>query len=165
MIFLKFKIRFLILTLLKSRIWFWIFTYCRINSQILDYKTMKINNEFLDYYPLHDRNICKWYRPPNKITNLIIDFKFSKSKKWFWNLWVQNPKSDFIFRFWGGGRLHHFHIYSNDIWLSKSKIWFCILYFQNQKTDFGIYKFRIQNLILFLDFEGGWASASLSYIL
>ena len=39
-------------------------------------------------------------------------------------------KSKILFYFYilrVGGRLHHFHIYCNDIWLSKSKIWFWIL--------------------------------------
>ena len=53
----------------------------------------------------------------------------------------------------GGGRLYHFHIYIRI----KSA-------FQNPKYDYRFYIFKIKNLIVILDFKGGWASASLSHI-
>ena len=36
--------------------------------------------------------------------------------------------------------------------------------FQNPKSDFIFYIFKVKNLILIIDFEGGWPSTSLSYI-
>ena len=36
--------------------------------------------------------------------------------------------------------------------------------FQNPKSDFIFYIFKVKNLILIIDFEGGWSSTSLSYI-
>ena len=48
---------------------------------------------------------------------------------------------------------------------TKSQIWLLILNFQNQKNDFGIYKFKIKNLILFLDFEGVGVCITFIYIL
>ena len=155
MIFLKFKIRFLILTLLKSRIWFWIFTYCKPWKSIMSFW---IITHCMIATSASDTD----HQTKSQIWLLILNFQNQKNDFGIYKFKIQNLI--LFLDFEGGGRLHHFHIYSNDIWLSKSKIWFCILYFQNQKTDFGIYKFKIQNLILVLDFEGGWASASLSYI-
>ena len=36
--------------------------------------------------------------------------------------------------------------------------------FPNPKSDFIFYIFKVKNMILVLDFEGGWSSTSLSYI-